>query len=71
MTAKPSAGGGSKDCVTWKVEKAVRYFVHADKVTTDSSTDYGKEPEPLETCLIWDEKYFLTKMTNGRRLLAF
>ncbi len=35
MTSKPSAGGGSKDCVTWKVEEAVHYFVHADKVTTD------------------------------------
>ncbi len=29
----------SKGCVTWKVEEAVQYFVHADKVTTDSSTD--------------------------------
>ncbi len=39
MTSKPNAGGGSKDCVTWKVEEAVQYVVHADKVTTDSSTD--------------------------------
>ncbi len=38
LTSKPSAGGGSKDCVAWKVEKAVHYFVHADKVTTHSST---------------------------------
>ncbi len=51
MTSKPKAGGGSKDCVAWKVEKAVLYFVHADKVTTDSSTDQGKN---LEGCLIWD-----------------
>ncbi len=39
MTSKPNAGGDSKDCVEWKVEKAGHYFVHADKVTTDSSTD--------------------------------
>ncbi len=39
MTSKSDAGGGSKDCVAWKVEMAVHYFVHADKVTTDSSTD--------------------------------
>ncbi len=39
MTSKPNAGGGSKDCVTWEVEEAVINFVHADKVTTDSSTD--------------------------------
>ncbi len=42
MTSKPNTGGGSKDCVAWKVEKAVHYFVHVDKVTTDSSTDKGK-----------------------------
>ncbi len=34
MTSKPNAGGDSKDCVEWKVEKAVHYFV-----TTDSSSD--------------------------------
>ncbi len=39
MTSKPNAGGGSKDCVTWKIEEEVHIFVHADKVTTDSSTD--------------------------------
>ncbi len=39
MTLKPNAGGGSKDRVTWKVEEAVHNFVHADKVTTKSSTD--------------------------------
>ncbi len=39
MTSKPNAGGGSKDCVTWKVKEAVHNFVHAEKVTTDSSTD--------------------------------
>ncbi len=38
MTSKPNAGGGSKDCVTWKVEEVMHNFVHADKVTTDSST---------------------------------
>ncbi len=42
MSSKPSVGGGSKDCVTRKVEEAVHNFVHADKVTADSSTDYGK-----------------------------
>ncbi len=54
VTSKPNAGGGSKDYVAWKVEKAVHYFVHADKVTTDSSTDKGKKPQPLEGCLVWD-----------------
>ncbi len=39
MTSKPNGGGGSENCVTWKVEEAVHNFVHADKVTTDSSTD--------------------------------
>ncbi len=39
MASKPNAGGGSKNCATWKVEKAVHYFVNADRVTTDSSTD--------------------------------
>ncbi len=38
MTSKPNAGGGSKDRVTWKVEEAVNNFVHADKVTTNSTT---------------------------------
>ncbi len=42
MTSKPNADGGSKDCVSWKVEEAVHNFVHADKVTTNSSTDLGK-----------------------------
>ncbi len=39
MTSKPTAGEGVKDCVRWKNEEAVDKFVHADKVTTDSSTD--------------------------------
>ncbi len=38
-TSKPNAGGGSKDCGAWKVEKAVHYIEHVNKVTTDSSTD--------------------------------
>ncbi len=42
MTSKPNASGGSKDCVTWKVEEAMHYFVHTDKNTTDSSTYKGK-----------------------------
>ncbi len=32
MTSKLNAGA-------WKVEKAMHYFLHADKVTMDSSTD--------------------------------
>ncbi len=39
MTSKLNASGGSKDRVTWKFEEVVHTFVHADKVTTDSSTD--------------------------------
>ncbi len=39
MTSKPNAGGGSKNPVTWKVEEVVHNFVHADKVTTNSSAD--------------------------------
>ncbi len=42
MTSKPNAGGGSEYRVTWKVEEAVHNFVHADKVTRNSSTDQGK-----------------------------
>ncbi len=42
LTSKPNAGGGSKYHVTWKVEEAVHNFAHADKVTTNSSTDLGK-----------------------------
>ncbi len=38
MTSKPNTRGGGKDCVTWEVEEAVHNFVHADKVTTNSST---------------------------------
>ncbi len=39
MTSKTNAGGASKGRVTWKVEEAVHNFVHADKVTANSSTD--------------------------------
>ncbi len=39
MTSKPNAGGGSEYRVTWKVEEAVHNLVHADEVTTNSSTD--------------------------------
>ncbi len=39
MTFKPNAGGGGKNCVNGKVEEAVHNFVHADKVTANSSTD--------------------------------
>ncbi len=35
-------GWGNESRVTWKVEEAVHNFVHADKVTTNSSTDQGK-----------------------------
>ncbi len=61
MTSKPNAGGGSKDCIAWKVEKAVHYFVHADKVTTDCSMDKAKEPQPLSGCLILDQAQTLYK----------
>ncbi len=53
MTSKPNAVGGSKKCVTWKVEEAVHYFVHADKATEDSFTDNRKEPQPQEGGLIY------------------
>ncbi len=43
MTSKPYSGGGSKGCVTWKVEGAVHNVVHADNVITDPSTDWGNE----------------------------
>ncbi len=51
MASKPNAGGCSKDCVAWKVEKAVNYFLHADKVTADSwrslrSVSYGLQRAP-------------------------
>ncbi len=39
MTSKPNAGGGSKYRVTFKVDVAVHYFVHADKVTSYSYMD--------------------------------
>ncbi len=39
MTAKPRPDGRCKNCVVWEIAKALHYFVHADKVTTDSSTD--------------------------------
>ncbi len=52
MTSKSNAGGCSKICVAWKTEQAVHYFVHSDEVTTDPSTDYGKEPQSREGCLI-------------------
>ncbi len=38
MTSKPRAGGGSKDCIPWKIDKAVCYFVQIDEVTTNSSS---------------------------------
>ncbi len=43
-------GWGTKNCATWKIEKAVHYFVQADRVTMEK----GKEPQMLEGCLIWD-----------------
>ncbi len=41
MIARPKTGGGSKYCVTWKVETAEHYFVHTVQVTTGSSTETG------------------------------
>ncbi len=58
ITSRPDAGGGSKDCVARKIEKAVHCFILADKVTTESSTDLGKEPQPLEDCLIYSKRCF-------------
>ncbi len=58
----PSADGVNKNCVAWKVEKTAHYFVHADKVTADSSTDKGKEPRLVEGCLIWDVAQPLYKL---------
>ncbi len=43
MTSKPNAGGAAKTASHGKVEKAVHYFGHKNKVTTDSSTDWGKQ----------------------------
>ncbi len=48
--------------VAWKVEKAVHYFVHVDKVATDSSTDKRKDPQPLAGCLVWDAAQSLYKI---------
>ncbi len=48
MTSKPNAGGGTKECVTWKVEEDMHNFVHADKVTTDSSITTGAMWECFE-----------------------
>ncbi len=63
MTAKPQADGGNKNCVAWKVEKAVHYFAHTDKVTTDyGSTDYRKVPQSLESCLTWDVEQSFYKL---------
>ncbi len=39
ITAKPRVGRGSKNFARGKVKKAVCYFVHTEKATTDSSTD--------------------------------
>ncbi len=42
MTSKPNAGRGSKNCVAWKVEKVVHYFVHTDKGTKGFFYGLGK-----------------------------
>ncbi len=39
MTAKPTADEDNKNAGAWKAEKVLNYFVHTDKVTSDSSTD--------------------------------
>ncbi len=36
MTTKPNVGGDSKNCVAWKVQKAVHYVVHTGKVSKES-----------------------------------
>ncbi len=50
MIVKLRVGGGSKNCVAWKVEKAVHFFVHIDKVTTDFFYGLAKK-EPQIQCL--------------------
>ncbi len=32
MIAKPSAGRGRINCVAWKVENAIYYFIHRDEI---------------------------------------
>ncbi len=68
ITSKPNTGVGSKNSVSWNVKKATHYFEHTGKVTTDSSTDYGKEMQPLEGCLTWDMPQPLNKFQ--RKLLS-
>ncbi len=54
VTTMPRVDRGSKNGIVRKVEKAVPFFVHADKVTTIFSTDWGKVSQLMESCLIWD-----------------
>ncbi len=67
ITAKPGASGGSKICAAWKVAKVLHFVVQTDKVTTDSSTDWGKQPQPLKSCLIWNVVQPLYTLGNSRR----
>ncbi len=49
MTSKPNAGGSSNNCVAWKVEKAVHYFVNHRFFK-----ELGNIAAVVEGCLIWD-----------------
>ncbi len=74
LTSKPNAEGGSKNCIAWKIEKAVHYFVNADKVTTDSGKraaatgwlpHMGRGAAPLQTSTQVFE-HFLAPGNPGR-----
>ncbi len=45
---------GSKSCIAMIFRVTVHYFVRAYMVTMGSSMDKGKEPQPLDSCRIWD-----------------
>ncbi len=56
MTSKPNSGGDSKDCVAWKVEKAVHYFIHGffyglgkRAAATGGLSHMGRCTTPLQT----------------------
>ncbi len=65
MTTMPRVNRGSRNGIVWKVEKAVHFFVHVDKVTTNFSTDWGKVSQLMESCLIWDMAQPLYKLHSS------
>ncbi len=48
MSAKPMAGGGSRNCI----ERDVCCFMHTDEVITDSSADKGSDLKSVKSCSI-------------------